>query len=189
MIEEAGGADEHIGTETAWGDRDGCLGRCRLLLRLRDGLERLDELVALLRVLQDVERPTGIVLAYLRVDGRRKDEKTGKDQQANHHQSSGQLRARSVNKMAVTPLVPPLPSREGLGGEGGALYITPVKTFLAIMVALLMFATLGVLFAGLLGLARGGGDPARSNQLMRWRVILQGAALLLFMLLMTLLRS
>lgn len=91
--------------------------------------------------------------------------------------------------MAETPLVPPLPSREGLGGEGGALYITPVKTFLAIMVALLMLATLGVLFAGLLGLARGGGDPARSNQLMRWRVILQGAALLLFMLLMTLLRS
>jgi hypothetical protein len=63
-----------------------------------------------------------------------------------------------------------------------------VKTFLAIMVALLMFATLGVLFAGLFGLARGG-DPARSNQLMRWRVILQGAALLLFALLMTLLRS
>jgi len=76
-----------------------------------------------------------------------------------------------------------------LGGRGGALYITQVKTFLAIMVALLMFATLGVLFAGLLGLARGGGDPARSNQLMRCRVILQGAALLLFMLLMTLLRS
>ena len=45
------------------------------------------------------------------------------------------------------------------------------------------------LFAGLFGLVRGGGDPARSNQLMRWRVILQGAALLLFALLMTLLRS
>ena len=68
-------------------------------------------------------------------------------------------------------------------------YITPVKTFLAILVALLMLATLGVLFAGLLGLVRGGGNPARSNQLMRWRVILQGAALLLFVLLMTLLRS
>jgi hypothetical protein len=76
-----------------------------------------------------------------------------------------------------------------LGGGGGTLYITPVKTFLAILVGLLMFATLGVLFAGLFNLARGGGDPARSNQLMRWRVILQGAALLLFMLLMTLLRS
>ena len=64
-----------------------------------------------------------------------------------------------------------------------------VKTFLAICVAILMLATLGVLFAGLLGLVRGGGDPARSNALMRWRVILQGAALLLFALLMSLLRS
>lgn len=68
-------------------------------------------------------------------------------------------------------------------------YISSVKTFLAILVALLMFGTLGVLFAGLLGLVRGDGNPARSNQLMRWRIILQGAALLLFALLMTLLRS
>ncbi len=64
-----------------------------------------------------------------------------------------------------------------------------MKTLLTILVALLMFATLGVLFAGLIGLARGGGNPARSNRLMRWRVILQGGALLLFALLMTLLRS
>ena len=64
-----------------------------------------------------------------------------------------------------------------------------VKTFLAILVAILMFATLGVLFAGLFGLVRGGGDQKRSNKLMQWRVILQGAALLLFALLMSLLRS
>ena len=63
-----------------------------------------------------------------------------------------------------------------------------MKTFLTILIALLMAGTLGVLFTGLIGLVRGG-DPARSNQLMRWRVILQGAALLLFALLMTLLRS
>ncbi len=63
-----------------------------------------------------------------------------------------------------------------------------MKTFLTIVIAILMLATLGVLFAGLIGLARGG-DPQRSNVLMRWRVILQGAALLLFALLMTLLRS
>ena len=75
-------------------------------------------------------------------------------------------------------------------GSGCPLAISPpVKTFLAILVALLMIATLGVLFAGLFGLVRDGGNPVRSNQLMRWRVILQGAALLLFMLLMTLLRS
>jgi hypothetical protein len=63
-----------------------------------------------------------------------------------------------------------------------------VKTVLTILIAILMFATLGVLFAGLFGLVRGG-DPARSNVLMRWRVILQGAALLLFAILMSLLRS
>ena len=68
-------------------------------------------------------------------------------------------------------------------------YMGGVKTFLAISVAILMFATLGVLFAGLFGLVRGGGDPQRSNKLMQWRVILQGAALLLFALLMSLLRS
>src|SRR5579859_5552895 len=64
-----------------------------------------------------------------------------------------------------------------------------MKTFLVILIGILMLATLGVLFAGLLGLVRGGGDPRRSNKLMQWRVILQGAALLLFALLMTLLRS
>jgi len=66
--------------------------------------------------------------------------------------------------------------------------VVPVKTFLTIAVVILMFATLGVLFAGLLGLARGG-DPARSNQLMRWRVILQAGALLLLILMMSLLRG
>jgi hypothetical protein len=67
--------------------------------------------------------------------------------------------------------------------------VDAVKTFLTILVVLLMLGTLGVLFAGLLGLVRDGGNPARSNTLMRWRVILQGAALLLFALLMTLLKS
>jgi hypothetical protein len=69
------------------------------------------------------------------------------------------------------------------------VYLPSMKTFLAILVALLMLGTLGVLFAGLFGLVRGGGNPARSNRLMRWRIILQGAALLLFALLMSLLRS
>jgi hypothetical protein len=64
-----------------------------------------------------------------------------------------------------------------------------MKTFLIIMVVLLMFATVGVLVAGMVGLVRGGGDPRRSNQLMRWRIILQAAALLLFALLMSLIRS
>ena len=68
-------------------------------------------------------------------------------------------------------------------------YPGSMKTFLTVMIVLLMLATLGVLIAGMVGLVRGGGDPRRSNQLMRWRVILQGAALLLFALLMSLLRS
>ena len=65
-----------------------------------------------------------------------------------------------------------------------------MKTLLVVLVVLMMMATLGVLFAGLIGLARGGeGDPYRSNRLMRWRVLLQAGTLLLFVLLLHLLRS
>jgi len=64
-----------------------------------------------------------------------------------------------------------------------------MRVFLTVMVALLMFATVAVLIAGMVGLVRGGGDPRRSNQLMRWRIILQGAALILFAILMSLLKS
>jgi hypothetical protein len=72
--------------------------------------------------------------------------------------------------------------------SGGPRYLLEMKTVLTVLIGLLMLGTLGVLFAGLFGLVRGG-DPARSNRLMRWRVILQGAALLLFAILMGLLRS
>jgi hypothetical protein len=64
-----------------------------------------------------------------------------------------------------------------------------VKTVLVALLALLMLSTVGVLFAGLIGLVRGGGNPQRSNALMRWRILLQAAALLLFALLLSLLRS
>ena len=60
-----------------------------------------------------------------------------------------------------------------------------MKTLLMILIALAMLATIGVLFAGLFGMARGG-DPQRSNMFMRWRVLLQGAALALVALLMLL---
>ena len=63
-----------------------------------------------------------------------------------------------------------------------------MRTFAAIAIGLLMLGTLGVLFAGLIGMARGG-DGARSNKLMQYRVLFQGAALLLAMLFMSLLRS
>jgi hypothetical protein len=64
-----------------------------------------------------------------------------------------------------------------------------VAHFLPFLIVPLMFATLGVLFAGLIGVARGGADPRRSNTLMRWRVLLQAAALLLFLLMLALLRG
>lgn len=63
-----------------------------------------------------------------------------------------------------------------------------MTTFLTILVVLSMLATLGVLAAGLIGLARSGEGSAaraRSNNLMRWRVVLQGVALGLFALLLS----
>ena len=60
--------------------------------------------------------------------------------------------------------------------------------FLTVLTGLAMLATLGVLVAGMVGLVRGGGDPRRSNALMRWRVLLQGLALLLFITLLSLIR-
>ncbi len=53
---------------------------------------------------------------------------------------------------------------------------------LALFVAL--FAALGVLIVGIFTFLRaGGGDAARSNRLMRWRVGLQALAIALFVLL------
>jgi len=55
--------------------------------------------------------------------------------------------------------------------------------FLTILLAIALLGVLGVLGAGIFGVVRGGGDPVRSNRLMRWRVILQGVALVIFVLL------
>jgi hypothetical protein len=60
-----------------------------------------------------------------------------------------------------------------------------MQTVLMILVGISMLATLGVMFAGMLGLVRNeqsGG--ARSNALMRWRVILQFLTIALFVLLL-----
>ena len=56
---------------------------------------------------------------------------------------------------------------------------------LEILLGLTLVGVVGVLGAGLFGMVRGG-DPRRSNALMRWRVTLQGVAILLFVLLMAL---
>lgn len=58
---------------------------------------------------------------------------------------------------------------------------------LPIMVVLAMVATLGTLLFGIINMAKGG-NPQRSNKLMRSRVLLQGAALLLFVIFMLLYR-
>jgi hypothetical protein len=62
-------------------------------------------------------------------------------------------------------------------------YVQNMTTVLTILLAITMAAVLGVLGAGMIGVAQGG-NPQRSNKLMRWRVILQGLALLLFVLLL-----
>jgi predicted membrane-bound mannosyltransferase len=63
-----------------------------------------------------------------------------------------------------------------------------MHAFLTVLIGILMLATLGVLIAGMVGLVREG-DPRRSNKLMQWRVLLQGAVILLFVIFMSLLRS
>ena len=67
-------------------------------------------------------------------------------------------------------------------------YSKVMHGFLAVLVGILMLATLGVLIAGMVGMVREG-SPRRSNKLMQLRVLLQGAAILLFIILMSLLRS
>ncbi len=60
-----------------------------------------------------------------------------------------------------------------------------MMTFLTILVGISLLATLGVMFAGMIGLVRhehGGG--AKSNTLMRWRVGLQFTTLVLFVVLL-----
>jgi hypothetical protein len=63
-----------------------------------------------------------------------------------------------------------------------------MHAFLTILVGMMMLATLGVLVAGMLGMVRES-NPRRSNKLMQWRVILQAATIVLFMVLLSLLRS
>lgn len=54
-----------------------------------------------------------------------------------------------------------------------------MKLVLLALLGLDMLAVVAVMLAGVLGLAGQGRDPQRSNQLMRWRVMLQGIAVAL----------
>lgn len=65
-----------------------------------------------------------------------------------------------------------------------------MATLLTVLAVISMLATLGVMFAGMLGLVRNeqaGG--ARSNALMRWRIGLQMLTLVLFLLLLAVTRG
>lgn len=63
-----------------------------------------------------------------------------------------------------------------------------MTTILTMLVGIAMLATLGVLLAGILGMAGGRGGSGRSQVLMRWRVVLQFVALVLFAILLLLLK-
>lgn len=56
-----------------------------------------------------------------------------------------------------------------------------MSTFAFILMGIAMAVTLGVLFTGLVVMARGGEvNRKHGNRLMRWRVIAQGSAIVLF---------
>jgi hypothetical protein len=61
-----------------------------------------------------------------------------------------------------------------------------MTSILDILLIIVMIAVLGVLGAGMFGLVQGGGNPRRSNALMRARVVLQGVALVLIALILLL---
>jgi hypothetical protein len=68
-----------------------------------------------------------------------------------------------------------------------ARYKAPMQYVFPILVVLAMLGALGSLIFGLVNMAKGD-NPQRSNKLMRYRVLLQGLALLFFALFMLLFR-
>lgn len=81
---------------------------------------------------------------------------------------------------------PPHPvNRRGLHKPAISPYTCSMKTILMILTGLGMLATIGTLFAGMLGMAKGERSAERSNRLMRARVICQGVTLALFALLLS----
>ena len=60
--------------------------------------------------------------------------------------------------------------------------------FIAVLLVIAMIGTLGVLLVGVISMARGGEFNQRnSNKLMRWRIVMQAVALVLFGILMLML--
>jgi hypothetical protein len=63
-----------------------------------------------------------------------------------------------------------------------------MQTALTILFVTALVGTLVVLGLGMAQMARGGGNPGRSNKLMQYRVLFQAAAVLLFVGLLILVR-
>jgi hypothetical protein len=61
-----------------------------------------------------------------------------------------------------------------------------MAAFATFAIPVLMAGVLIVLIAGVVNLSRKGHNPRTSQKLMRWRIILQGAAILVFLALMLL---
>ena len=59
-----------------------------------------------------------------------------------------------------------------------------MKTILVVLLAIDMVAVVAVMLTGVIGMANVNRDPRTSNKLMRWRVMLQAAAVALFVALM-----
>ncbi len=59
-----------------------------------------------------------------------------------------------------------------------------MRMFLIVLLAVDMAAVLGVVLVGALGMVNANRDPRTSNKLMRWRVILQGVAIGIVVILM-----
>jgi succinate dehydrogenase hydrophobic anchor subunit len=59
-----------------------------------------------------------------------------------------------------------------------------MKLFLMILLGIDMLAVVAVMLVGAVGMANVSRDPRTSNKLMRWRVILQGVAIALVVILM-----
>ncbi len=65
----------------------------------------------------------------------------------------------------------------------GARYIKTMESYVPFILAAAMLAVVAVLFAGLFAMAKGGEFNRKyGNKLMRWRVVLQGSAIILFLL-------
>lgn len=71
-----------------------------------------------------------------------------------------------------------------------AAYILPMSNVVFGLMIAAMVVTLGILFFGLFSMARGGDFNKRNaNKIMRMRVIMQGVAILLFLLFVLLVQS